>query len=52
MKKAAKNKRITINKLAVIIKNSFEGLEKRVVGVIKEEIEGVKSQIQGVDKRI
>ena len=47
-----KSGRITIDKLAIMMNNGFEGMEKRITSVIKEEIAGVKNQISGVNNRI
>ena len=59
MKKEVKGKKITIDALAIMMNSSFEGMEKRMVGVIREEIgsvkkevEGVKNQLAGTNKRI
>lgn len=65
MKKEAETKKITIDKLAIMMNNSFEGLKKDIFGVkeelfgvkkelndVKEEIKGVKNQLEGTNKRI
>lgn len=41
---------MTIDKLAIMMNNSFESLEGKMA--TKTDIEGLKSQIEGVNKRI
>ena len=50
MKKEVKTKRITVDKLAIMMNNSFEKLEAKMA--TKNDIEEVKSKIEGIDKRI
>ncbi len=66
MKKEVKGKKITIDALAIMMNSGFEGMEKRMIDVIKEEmgnvreeignvkkeVEGVKNQLAGTNKRI
>ena len=65
MKEEAKTKKMTIDKLAIMMNNSFErleekmatkedltDLEKRMNTKIDTKVEELKGQIQGLDKRI
>jgi flagellar biosynthesis/type III secretory pathway chaperone len=57
MKKEVKNKKITIDKLAVMMNNSFESLEKKMatkedIKGLKEDVGGLKNQLEGTNKRI
>jgi len=52
-----KGDKITIDKLAIMMNNSFEGLEKKMatkddINSVKEEIKNVKNQLEGTNKRI
>ena len=49
-KNSKKSARITIDKLAIMMNNSFEKLEAKIA--TKNDIEEVKSKIEGIDKRI
>ncbi|MEK7190347.1 MAG: hypothetical protein AAB661_01120 [Patescibacteria group bacterium] len=49
-KNSKKSARITIDKLAIMMNNSFEKLEAKMA--TKNDIEEVKSKIEGIDKRI
>lgn len=52
MKKAVKTKKITIDKLAIMMNNGFENLRKDVREIITEETKGLKNQLEGTNKRI
>ncbi|MFA5937146.1 MAG: hypothetical protein WC822_04685 [Candidatus Paceibacterota bacterium] len=58
MKKKIKTPKITIDKLAIMMNNSFEVLRtdigglKKDMGEVKEDIKGVKNRLEGVSKRI
>jgi archaellum component FlaC len=58
MKKEVKTKKVTIDKLAVMMNDSFEVLRKDIAGVdekvgnVEKEIKGVKNQLEGTNKRI
>ena len=63
MIKKNKKSKITIDKLAMMVANGFDGIEKRMATKIdieelekrmatKIDIEGLKNQIEGVNKRI
>jgi|GEM_PF-5812802 len=58
IKKNNKSK-ITIDDLALVIADSFDGLEKRLtntfkkeLGDVKEDIEGVKKEMEGVKNQL
>ncbi|MEK7128339.1 MAG: hypothetical protein AAB933_02140 [Patescibacteria group bacterium] len=59
MKGEAKTKKMTLDKLAIMVANGFESVEKKMATkddikdmATKTDIEGLKSQIQGVNNRI
>ncbi len=57
MKKEVKTKKMTIDKLAIMMSNSFESIEKKMatkddIEEVKKEIEGVKDRLTGTNKRI
>ena len=50
MIKKNKQSKMTIDKLAIMMNNSFERLEEKMA--TKVDIEGLKGKIEGLDKRI
>jgi len=50
MKKEVKISKITIDKLAIMMNNGFESLEKKMA--TKEDLEGVKKEIEGVKTEV
>ena len=52
MKNEVKTKKITIEKLAIMMNNSFESLKKEVVGIVHGELIGIKKDISDINIRI
>ncbi|OGI68570.1 hypothetical protein A2738_01675 [Candidatus Nomurabacteria bacterium RIFCSPHIGHO2_01_FULL_42_15] len=50
MKKKIETKKMTIDKLAIMMNNGFESIESRMA--TKDDIKGLKNEIEGVKKNV
>jgi ribosomal protein S17E len=52
MKKEATTKKITIERLAIMMNNGFESLKKEVREIIQEETKIFKNQLDGFENKL